>query len=109
MPSVRYIYPKEGCMIWMDSMAILKAAKNIENAHKFINFLLRPEIAVLISEEIGYATPNKAALAMMAPEVRENKTVYPDPETIRKGEFFGDVGKSITVYEKYWEKLKAGH
>jgi spermidine/putrescine transport system substrate-binding protein len=65
-------------------------------------------VAKTISEEIGYATPNSAALRLMAPEVRNNPIVYPDVETVKKGEFQVDVGEAILVYQKYWEKLKAG-
>ncbi len=107
-PKIGYIYPKEGAMLWMDSMVIPKNARNVENAHAFINYLLRPEVAKTISEEIGYATPNTAALKLMAPEVRNNPIVYPDAETVQKGEFQVDVGEAILVYQKYWEKLKAG-
>ena len=95
-------------MLWMDSMVIPKNARNVENAHAFIDYLLRPDVAKTISEEIGYATPNTAALKLMAPEVRNNPIVYPDPETVQKGEFQVDVGEAILVYQKYWEKLKAG-
>ncbi|MEW5736884.1 MAG: extracellular solute-binding protein, partial [Thermodesulfobacteriota bacterium] len=106
-PDIRYIYPKEGVIIWMDSMVIPKNARNVKNAHTFINFLLRPEIAAAISEEVGYATPNKAALVLLPKEIRENTTVYPAEKDLEKGEFQLDVGPAITVYEKFWEKLKA--
>ena len=65
-PKIGYIYPKEGAMLWMDSMVIPKNARNVENAHAFIDYLLRPDVAKTISEEIGYATPNTAALKRMA-------------------------------------------
>lgn len=107
-PKIGYIYPEEGAMLWMDSMVIPKGARNTANAHAFINYLLRPAVAKTISEEIGYATPNSAALRLMAPEVRNNPIVYPDAETVKKGEFQVDVGEAILVYQKYWEKLKTG-
>ncbi len=106
-PKIQYVYPEEGAMMWIDNMVIPRGAKNLENAHRFINFILRPDIARQISEEIGYASPNKAALELMDKAVRENITVYPDKATIEKAEFQTDVGDAILVYEKYWEKLKA--
>lgn len=107
-PKIKYVYPEEGAMLWVDSMVIPRGAKNIEHAHTFINFILRPDVAKRISEEIGYASPNTEAVKFMDPEVRQNKTVYPDETTIQKAEFQIDIGDAITVYEKMWEKLKAG-
>jgi len=106
---IKFIYPKEGTIFWIDSMIIPKNARNIENAHKFINFILRPEIAKAISHEIGYATPNQAARQLMDEKIRTNKTIYPDPGTVSAGEFQVDIGDAILTYEKYWEKLKTGN
>jgi spermidine/putrescine transport system substrate-binding protein len=106
--AIIYIYPQEGAALWMDNLVIPKTARNIDNAHVFIDFLLRPEIAKQISEEIGYASPNLAAVAMLDEEVRVNRTVYPIAADLKNAEFQTDVGPSITVYEKYWELLKAG-
>src|SRR5690606_38708213 len=61
LPTLEYVYPEEGIIAWLDSFVIPKSAKNPEAAHQFISFALRPEISALISEEIGYATPNLAA------------------------------------------------
>jgi len=106
-PKIKFIYPEEGSMLWVDSLCIPKGAKNLENAYKFINFILKPEIAKMISEEAGYATPNTEAFKLMKPEIRDNRIVYPDDAAFNKGEFQTDVGDAILVYERLWEKLKA--
>ena len=106
-PAIRYIYPKEGPLIWLDSMVIPKLAANKKNALAFIDFILRPEISKMISEEVGYASPNLEAIRLMDPAVRENPTVYPPADVLARGEFQLDVGEAILVYEKYWEKLKS--
>jgi len=108
-PNIKYIYPKEGAALWMDSLVIPKDAKNVGNALKLIDFLLRPEIAKLISEEIGYASPNQAAIALLDEATRNNRTIYPQAADLVNAEFQLDVGEAITIYEKYWEKLKTGH
>ena len=108
-PDIKYIYPKEGVILWVDSLVIPSNAKNIENAYKFINFLLRPSIAKEISETIGFATANKAAMALLSKEILNNPTIYPSKEIQDKGEFQNDVGEVIIIYEKYWEMLKLGH
>jgi spermidine/putrescine transport system substrate-binding protein len=107
-PAIRYIYPEEGVALWMDSLVIPKTARHIDDAHRFIDFLLRPEIAKLISEEIGYASPNAKAVELLDEAVRSDRTVYPIAADLKNAEFQTDVGDAITVYEKYWELLKAG-
>ncbi len=106
---VKFIYPEEGLMVWIDSMAILKEAANVDNAHKFIDFMLRPEHAKIVCEETGYSTPNKEAVNLMSKELQENKTIFPDPEILKKSEFFADVGSAVVEYQKYWERLKTGN
>jgi spermidine/putrescine transport system substrate-binding protein len=106
-PALKYIYPTEGAILWLDSMVIPKNAKNVDAAHKFINFILRPEIGKTITQEIGYTSPNKESIKLLDKKYRNNKIVFPDKEVIEKGEFQLDVGETILIYEKYWEKLKA--
>jgi len=109
MPSLRYVYPKEGIMVWVDSLVIPKNAKNVDAAHAFIDYLLRPEVAKLISEEIGYATPNAEAVKLLDEAVRTNRIIYPTEADLKNSEFQIDVGDAIAVYEKYWEQLKTGN
>ncbi|MGB3622512.1 extracellular solute-binding protein [Ketobacter sp. MCCC 1A13808] len=107
-PDIQYIYPAEGAAFWVDSFAIPSGAANAVAAHKFIDFMMRPEIAKLSSEEIGYATPNLAGLKLLEPSVRENKTIFPDEAIVAKGDFQTDVGEAMKLYNDYWQKLKAG-
>ena len=60
--AITYIYPSEGANFWVDSFVIPAGAENVENAHTFINFMLRPDIAKACVEENGFATPVTAAL-----------------------------------------------
>jgi putrescine transport system substrate-binding protein len=69
--------PKEGAPIWFDMMAIPKDAKNIEQAHTFINYLLQPQVIAPISDFVGYPNPNKDATALVAPAIRNNPNLYP--------------------------------
>jgi spermidine/putrescine transport system substrate-binding protein len=107
-PDLTYVYPKEGILLWIDSLVIPKNAKNIENAHLFINYLLRPEVAKLVSEDVGYATPNLKAKELMDDVVKNNRIVYPNEQDLLNSEFQVDLGDALPIYEKYWEKLKAG-
>lgn len=102
------IWPQEGGIFWMDSLAIPANAKNVDGAMKMINFLLRPDIAAQVAETIGYPTPNLAAKKLLPVDVSGDKTLYPDDETIGKGEWQNDVGSAATLYETYFQQLKAG-
>lgn len=100
------IWPKEGGFFWMDSLAIPANAQNIEGALKLINFLLRPEIAAQLAENIGYSTPNLAAKKLLSSKVINDKSLYPDEEVIKNGEWQNDVGDASGLYEGYFQKLK---
>lgn len=108
MENLVYIYPQEGAVLWVDSFVIPKGAANVENAHKFIDFMLRAESAKAAIEELGYAAPNTAAMPLLEEALRNNKTVFPDKDVVDKGSFHQDLGEAVLIYEKYWELFKAG-
>ena len=105
-PDIKYIYPKEGATFWADNMVIPASTRNIDNAHAFIDFMCRPDIAKMNCEYVGYATANAKAQEMLDKKTRTHKAVYPDKADLDRGEFQTDVGDAIMVYEKYWEMLK---
>lgn len=106
-PNVRYIYPREGFIIWMDNIVIPKNAPHPLLAYRLIDFLLRPDMAQFISEKIGYTSPNAEAFKRLNPILRNDPNVYPDDSILSKGEYQTDIGSAITIYSEYWEKLKA--
>lgn len=105
-PNIQYIYPKEGANFWVDSFAIPKGAQNPKGAHAFINFMMRPEIAKVCVEEYGYATAVKPALKLLEKRVRSSHTIFPPAEIVANGEFQNDVGTTLEIYQKHWEKLR---
>lgn len=95
---LKYLIPKEGTNLWFDTMTIPSSAKNIEGAHKFINFLLRKEVAIQNTEWVGYATPNKAAFLDLDPALKSAPEFYPN-EKIKSGlEVYRDLGTEWTEY-----------
>ena len=102
------VWPKEGGIFWMDSLAIPANAKNKEGALKLINFLLRPDVAAQVAETIGYPTPNLAARKLLPTEVANDPSLYPSEEVINNGEWQDDVGDASVQYEMLFQKLKAG-
>jgi spermidine/putrescine transport system substrate-binding protein len=107
-PAIRFVYPKEGFVISIDSMAIPIGATHLNNAYRFINFVLRPDIAKRISLATGYASPNQAAVKLMPKSILNNPIIYPDERTLRRSVVQTDVGDAEDVYQKYWELLKIG-
>jgi spermidine/putrescine transport system substrate-binding protein len=106
---LEFVFPKDGFEIWVDNLVMLKNSPHRENAYKFLNFLMRPEIAKEISMTINYSTANLAARKLMPLEIRNNPTLYPSVEVLKRGEFQSDIGeKTLALYEKYWEQLKMG-
>ncbi len=81
--NIKIILPKEGTLMWIDGLAIPVGAKNVANAYKFINFLLRPESAAYITNNIGtaIAVSNRS---LIKKEIRENKVIFPDKEYMQK-------------------------
>ncbi|SUB34248.1 spermidine/putrescine-binding periplasmic protein PotD3 [[Pasteurella] mairii] len=106
-PNLAFLYPKEGAILWMDNYAIPKGAKNVQNAYRFIDFLLRPENAKVIIERMGFSMANEGVKALLSPEIVQNPVLFPPEEEIKKGVLQGDVGEAVDIYEKYWNLLKA--
>lgn len=106
--AIKYVYPKEGVLLWVDSLVIPKNAKNIDAAHKFIDFLLRPQIAKIVSEDIGYASPNATAVNSLSKKAKNNRIIYPIAADLKNSEFQTDIGDAVKIYEKYWVQFKSG-
>lgn len=74
---IRYILPKEGSIVTLDLMAIPASAPNKDNAYKFIDFIMRPDINAAIANYIGFTSPNLASYPLIRKELRENPNIYP--------------------------------
>ena len=105
---IQYIYPKEGSGFWVDSFTIPAGAENVENAHKFIDYMLKPEVGKKVVEQLGYSTPNKEVKALVETKLQNNPIIFPPSDSLSKAEFQQDVGDAIKLYNDYWEKLKTG-
>ncbi len=70
------LIPTTGATLFFDTMAIPKDAKNVKNAHLFINYILRPEVAAALTNKVFYANPNSAALNFVKKDVADNKTIF---------------------------------
>lgn len=103
---IEIIWPKEGAIFWMDSLAIPSGANNVDGAMQLIDFLLRPEIAARVAAETGYPTPNLAAKKLLPDDVVNDKSLYPSEDIVKSGEWQNDVGRTNELYEEYYQRLK---
>ena len=108
-PNLEYVIPKEGSNIWLDSWVIPKNAEHKENAEKFINFLCRPDIALMNFEYITYSTPNEAARELIEDEsIRNSEIAFPDLSKYDNLETFQYLGtEADQVYGDLWNKVKS--
>jgi putrescine transport system substrate-binding protein len=81
---IEYYIPSEGTNLWFDLMAIPKDAKNVENAYKFIDYMLRADVAAKNVDYVWYASGNAAARSLIDPEILEHSGIYPSKESQKK-------------------------
>jgi len=108
LASSRYVYgyPKEGYPIWMDNVAVLKTAPNVENAKLFQNFIMDPENAALISAYARYANGIAGSEKYMPEEMRNAPEIVVPAEFIDKGHFSPACPQHVTdLYTKIWTEV----
>lgn len=101
-----YVVPKEGSNIWFDNVVITKSSKNLEAAYLFIDFLMRPDIAKLNTEFIGYSTPNKAAFDLLSDDMKNDIVYWPTQAEMDRCTTFQDLGDVMRIYEEAWQAIK---
>lgn len=107
--NLAYTVPKEGSNIWFDAMLIPKDAPNPDNAHLFLNYMLRPDVIAECTNYTYYANGNKASRSLVLPEILEDPAIYPDEETQKR--MFPSVVRDEEVQRvitREWTRLKTG-
>jgi len=106
---IGYAIPKEGAQMFFDNLAIPKDAKHVDEAHAFIDYLLRPEVAARNSNLVAYANGNLASQKFIDNSVLEDKNVYPDAATMdRLYTVNARDQKSQRLVNRLWTKIKTG-
>jgi putrescine transport system substrate-binding protein len=105
-----YSVPREGAPIWFDLMTIPADAANVEAAHLFIDFMMRPQVIARISNEVYYANAIEAASAFVEAEILEDPAIYPTAETM-KGLFaiVSRDARSKRAIARQWTIVKLGN
>lgn len=102
-----YVVPKEGGTFWMDNLAIPSKARNVDNAYKFLDFVMEPEVNAAIVNGVSYASANVPARQFIDPAILNDSAIYPSDEVLARCEFIADVGDATTVLDEYWTEIKA--
>ncbi len=97
--NVDFFLPEKGAQMYIDSMAILKGAKNVENAHKFINYIHRPDVYVQIVDYLETPSINKGAA-----EIRETTPVY-TVEDLAHASLMRDLGEALSAQSETWNEV----
>ncbi len=104
--AVAYVLPEEGLPLWSDNYVIPATCRNRAAAGQLIDFLLRPEISAQIVRERNYATANEAALALIAPELRNDAVIFPHAEALRRADFYRpQTSVGLQLYQQAWTRF----
>jgi spermidine/putrescine-binding protein len=103
----KWVVPAEGAHLFVDCLAIPKTAKHVKNAHLFMDFVLRPDISVKISEAFPYLNPNAAARELLTPEQRSNHASFPTADELARMQTFKDIGEQATKIDELVTSQKA--
>jgi putrescine transport system substrate-binding protein len=106
---IAYSVPKEGAIFEADLLAIPADAPHPDNAHKFLDYIMRPDVVAEISTYKKYPSGNLSAIAQLPPAIREDSSIYPPPEV--RARFKDHRAESLT-YTRYenraWTRIRTG-
>jgi putrescine transport system substrate-binding protein len=106
---IGYAVPKEGAQMFFDNLAIPRDARNVDEAHAFIDYMLRPEVAAKNTNFLSYANGNLASQPLIDPEILNDRTIYPDEATMAQLYTINahDVG-TTRLMNRLWTRIKTG-
>jgi spermidine/putrescine transport system substrate-binding protein len=103
---VGYRVPNEGSVVWVDTAAVTKDAKNPNAAHAFINYVLNAKVNANIANWVYYPSPNEAAKEHIFDSMLENERIYPPDDVMQKLEFIRNLGDATKMWNEAWTEIK---
>jgi spermidine/putrescine transport system substrate-binding protein len=104
---VEYIIPAEGGTIWIDNLVIPAGAKNLKEAHAFINFMLEPKTLAATINQIYVGPANREAYGLLSKKLQSDPALFPAPAVRSKLEGFEDLGPALKLWDRAWTEIKA--
>lgn len=105
-PDFKVVYPKEGLGFGIDGFVIPAGAKNVENAHVLLDYLMRPEIAAHNAEYQGYICVNQAAQPYLSEAYHASAAMNIPAESLATAEFIEDIGATATTIQEIYTAFK---
>jgi len=105
--SIDYYIPREGAPMWSDMMVIPADARNVDEAHAFMNYVLRPQVAADITNYVWYGSPVEAAKPYIDEEILNNPGIYP-VEGTELFTFEVLPNSILRTMTRSWTKIKSG-
>lgn len=107
-PEIKYVIPKEGTDLWVDTMVIMKSSENLDAAHEFINYILSAETGKWVVENIMYKVPNQVAMDSIDPSMKTSfANIAIPPADLLKGEQLRDLGDTQKAYTRAVSEITA--
>ncbi len=106
---IAYLIPREGALMWFDSFAVPADAKNVAEAHAFIDYMMRPQVAAANTNFVSYASGNLAAKPFVKPDILNNPGIYPDEATFKR--LFTNTAyddRAQRLITRLWTRVKTG-
>lgn len=106
-PDIQVAFASEGAGIGTDNWVVPKGARHFDNAMRFINYMLRPEVAKVVSEDYPYVQPNTEAIKLLDKDFQENPVENVPAEVFSKGHRTEALPpKVLRKYDKLWTEMK---
>ena len=126
VPSIKYVYPSEGAILWQDNYAIPTSAPHLDAAYAWLNYTMQGDMFWMMLRDFPYTNPDKAALdyakgnTMPVKDSNGNDTtlgkIYDaymnspitntPPDAIKAGHWLDDLGDAAPLYDKIWTEVK---
>jgi putrescine transport system substrate-binding protein len=106
---IGYAVPKEGAQMFFDNLAIPKDARNVSEAHAFIDYLMRADVAAKNTDFLSYANGNLASQPLIDPAILSDRTIYPDEAAMaRLYTINAHDAKTTRLMNRLWTRIKTG-
>ncbi len=106
---VGYVIPSQGALMWFDQMAIPSDAKNVAEAHEFLNYIMRPDVIAKASNYVYYANGNESSQPLLEKDITGDPAIYPDADTLAKLYVTTPwASRPQRVLTRAWTKVKTG-
>jgi putrescine transport system substrate-binding protein len=107
--TIKYNIPKEGAVMFFDDMAIPADATHVKNAHLFIDYILRADVAAKNSNFLNYANSNAASWPAVSADIKNNPNIFPPPDLLKK--IVPDLPESeefTRALNRTWTRFRTG-